>query len=111
VNQRSHGAPASAGARGADPFDVALAAIRAQRAEALSTLDTIEAAITRARTLPRDEAVRVIDAAGSLEHELGLAETDCACDILLEEAFGDLHDPQDAVIDLDEALVMLGGRP
>jgi hypothetical protein len=127
MNQRHHGAPGSPGARGAseastetstpastasrDPWVVALAAIRAEREEALATLATIEQAVIKARTLPRAEAVRIIDAAGSLEHELGLADPDCACDVLLEQAFPDLHDPQGEVIDLDDARRILGGTP
>jgi hypothetical protein len=102
VSSPKRRAPAP-GVQGADPWNVALAAIRAEREEALTTLATIEQAIIRARTLPRNEAVKVLDAAGSLEHELGLAERDAACDVLLEEAFPDIAGQGDAPIPLDEA--------
>jgi len=86
-----------------DPWDVALTAIAAQRRRVLSTLALVEAAIQRARAMPRVEAVRLLDAAGSLEHELGLAERDAACDVLLEEVFGGVHEPSDEPVPLDEA--------
>ncbi|MBN1610855.1 MAG: hypothetical protein JW940_29760 [Polyangiaceae bacterium] len=108
MSKRQQRAPASAGARGAsDPFSVALAAVRDEREEALATLALIEAAVIKARTLPRADAVRLLDAAGSLEHELGLAERDCACDVLLEDAFGDRHNPQGEVIEVGEARAIL----